>query len=155
MVCEYRNVKRIRLTTIWFILCVICVMPNLGELIFTLPVATRQEIRKLEKVCLKLNKTELACAFNECCLRENILPKYSICERPNPTVYGPQETPNNQRPLPKWTYPAWFTCKIWLCDGITRSIWRSWHPFYTSMYSDTTRVKISVKCTGLDYYTHN
>ena len=52
-------------------------MPNLGELIFTLPVVTRQEIRKLEKVCLKLNKTELACAFNECCLRENILPKYS------------------------------------------------------------------------------
>ena len=52
-------------------------MPNLGDLIFALPVETKQEIRKLEKVFLKLNKTELSCAFNECCLRENILPKYT------------------------------------------------------------------------------
>ena len=73
-VCDIRNVKNKKIITIWFF-CLI--MPNLGELIFTLPVQTRHEIRKFEKVFLKLQKTELTCAFNECCLRENILPKYT------------------------------------------------------------------------------
>ena len=73
-VSDIRNVKNKKIITIWFF-CLI--MPNLGELIFTLPVPTRHEIRKLEKVFLKLQKTELTCAFNESCLRENILPKYT------------------------------------------------------------------------------
>ena len=73
-VCDIRNVKNKKIITIWFF-CLI--MPNLGELIFTLPVPTRHEIRKLEKVFLKLQKTELTCAFNESSLRENILPKYT------------------------------------------------------------------------------
>ena len=73
-VSDIRNVKNKKIITIWFF-CLI--MPNLGELIFTLPVPTRHEIRKLEKVFLKLQKTELTCAFNESCLRENILSKYT------------------------------------------------------------------------------
>ena len=54
-VSDIRNVKNKKIITIWFF-CLI--MPNLGELIFTLPVPTRHEIRKLEKVFLKLQKTE-------------------------------------------------------------------------------------------------
>ena len=53
------------------------IMPNLGELILALPVLTRHKIRKLEKVFLKLQKTELTWAFNEPYLRENKLPKYT------------------------------------------------------------------------------
>ena len=63
-----------KLIKLWFFFLA---MPNLGELIYPLPVQTRQEIRKLEKVFLKLQKTELNCAFNETCLKENILPKYT------------------------------------------------------------------------------
>ena len=63
-----------KLIKLWFFFLA---MPNLGELIYPLPVQTRQEIRKLEKVFLKLQKTELNCAFNETCLKENKLPKYN------------------------------------------------------------------------------
>ena len=55
-------------------------MPNLGELIFTLPVPTRHEIRKLEKVFLKLQKIDLCFQWNDALsmkLRENTLPEYT------------------------------------------------------------------------------
>ena len=52
-------------------------MPNLGELIFNLEEPIKYEIRKFEKCIIKLQKVELSFVFNDLCLRENILPKYT------------------------------------------------------------------------------
>ena len=71
MVKDYRNVKKNTTNTIVWLLCLIT-MPNLGELIYTLPSPTKHEIRRFEKCFLKLQRTELSCAFNRTCLTENV-----------------------------------------------------------------------------------
>ena len=48
----------------------------LGTLIFPLPAELKREVRELEKVSLKLAKSECSVLFNGVCLSENILPKY-------------------------------------------------------------------------------
>ena len=52
-------------------------MPNLGELIHDLDDPTKQICRKFERCLLKLTKTKLNVVFNETCMQENILPKYT------------------------------------------------------------------------------
>ena len=52
-------------------------MPNLGELIFNLPENLKNEVRKFEKCMLKCTKIKLSCVYNDVCIRENILPKYT------------------------------------------------------------------------------
>ena len=52
-------------------------MPNLGELIHDLDDPTKQICRKFERCLLKLTKTKLNVVFNETCIQENILQKYT------------------------------------------------------------------------------
>ena len=52
-------------------------MPNLGELIHSLDEPVKYEVRRFEKCLIKLTKLKLSCVFNETCLHENILPKYT------------------------------------------------------------------------------
>ena len=49
----------------------------LGELLFPLPAQQKREVRELEKVSLKLAKSECNVLFNGTCLSENILPNYT------------------------------------------------------------------------------
>ena len=49
----------------------------LGELLHPLPAELKREIRELEKVSLKLAKSECNVLFNGTCLSENILPNYT------------------------------------------------------------------------------
>ena len=58
-------------------LLILVTMPNLGELIFDLPNPLKNEVRKLEKTSIKHTKIQLSCVYNDICLQENILPKYT------------------------------------------------------------------------------
>ena len=49
----------------------------LGTLIYSLPAEQKKEVRELEKVSLKLAKSECSLLFNSVCLSENILPNYT------------------------------------------------------------------------------
>ena len=49
----------------------------LGPLVHPLPAALKKEVRELEKVSLKLAKTDCSLLFNGICLSENLLPNYS------------------------------------------------------------------------------
>ena len=51
--------------------------PGLGQLIYGLPPDVRKLVRRLEKCGLKLVREMCCVKYNEVCLRENILPKYS------------------------------------------------------------------------------
>ena len=53
------------------------VVTDLGSLLHTLSPELKNEVRKLEKVSLKLCKTECRELFNSVCVRENLLPNYS------------------------------------------------------------------------------
>ena len=53
-------------------------MTSYGELIHTLPVDAKQAIRRRESITKKLCSTELSITFNEICLRENLLPVYTL-----------------------------------------------------------------------------
>ena len=50
---------------------------DLGSLLHTLSPELKNEVRKLEKVSLKLCKTECRELFNSVCVTENLLPSYS------------------------------------------------------------------------------
>ena len=49
----------------------------LGTLIYSLPPVKKKGHRELEKVSLKLAKSECSVLFNGVCLSENILPNYT------------------------------------------------------------------------------
>ena len=53
------------------------VVNDLGSLLHTLPPELKCEFRKLEKVSLKLCKSECRVLFNRVCVRENLLPNYT------------------------------------------------------------------------------
>ena len=53
------------------------VVTDLGSLLHTLSPELKNEVRKLEKVSLKLCKSECRELFNSVCVRENLLPNYS------------------------------------------------------------------------------
>ena len=50
---------------------------TLGDLIYLLPPDLRSKIRTFEKCSIKYVKSDLKCAYNQTCLTENILPKYT------------------------------------------------------------------------------
>ena len=52
-------------------------MPNLGELIHQLDEPSKQVCQKFEKCLIKLTKLRLNVVFNQTCIQENILPKYT------------------------------------------------------------------------------
>ena len=61
-----------------FILFVLGSMAQcLGPLVHPLPATLKKEVRELEKVSLKLAKSECSLLFNGVCLSENLLPNYS------------------------------------------------------------------------------
>ena len=49
----------------------------LGDLIYPLPPELRSTVRKFEKCYIKYVKSDLKCAYNQACLTENILLKYT------------------------------------------------------------------------------
>ena len=50
---------------------------DLGFLLHPLPSEQKSVVRKLEKVSLKLVKSECRVLFNSVCVRENLLPNYT------------------------------------------------------------------------------
>ena len=50
---------------------------GLGELIYNLEESTKKQIRTFERCSFKLCKQKTHVLFNETCLREDILPKYT------------------------------------------------------------------------------
>ena len=56
---------------------IIIIIASFGELLFTLSHDHRSIVRRLENETKKLNNTKHAVVFNDICIRENLLPKYS------------------------------------------------------------------------------
>ena len=54
---------------------------NYGELLYEVPQALRELIRKLEKGRRNLIKAEWSTKFNYTCLTENILPKHTCISK--------------------------------------------------------------------------
>ena len=59
---------------------------ELSDIIFNLPPTIKRTIRKLEKTLKKLANCEQAVIFNQTCLKENILPKYSNIKTHDPAA---------------------------------------------------------------------
>ena len=67
-----------RETLVFFLLLVgSMAVQCLGTLIYSLPPVEKKGVRELEKVSLKLAKSECSVLFNGVCLSENILPNYT------------------------------------------------------------------------------
>ena len=64
-------------TLVFFILTLGSMAQCLGTLIFTLPAEEKKAVRELEKVSIKLAKSDCSLLFNGVCLSENILPNYT------------------------------------------------------------------------------
>ena len=56
---------------------VLMTLPNLGQLVFGLPVETKQRVRRFERCSFKITRTKCSQTFNTMCVREGLLPKYS------------------------------------------------------------------------------
>ena len=52
-------------------------MNNYGILLNKIPYELKRKFRYLEKICKKVNNLEWSIVFNETCLNEGIMPKYS------------------------------------------------------------------------------
>ena len=52
-------------------------MPNFGEALYDLPFDLKSNFRKLENSYKKHIMSKWSIVFNETCLKENLLPKYS------------------------------------------------------------------------------
>ena len=68
-----------RRNTLVFILFLLGSMATqcLGTLVYPLPADQKKGVRELEKVSLKLAKSDCSVLFNGVCLSENILPIYT------------------------------------------------------------------------------
>ena len=53
-------------------------MQNFGEVLYNLPFDLKSKFRKLENNSKKLIMSKWSIVFNETCLKENLLPIYSI-----------------------------------------------------------------------------
>ena len=51
---------------------------NIGNLIFTLPAWHKTLVRKTEKENKKIANTETSLVYNTTCLKENLLPTYTL-----------------------------------------------------------------------------
>ena len=51
---------------------------NFGEILFGHPMEVKRTARKIEKLLYKANSVSTAISFNEMCLKEGLLPRYSI-----------------------------------------------------------------------------
>ena len=72
---------------------------NFGDIIFPLPTEERKIIRRIEKTIYKINSAKTAIIFNESCLKEGLLPKYSILRLHDPTASRDINTRNFRRSL--------------------------------------------------------
>ena len=64
-------------------------MENFGSFLFKFGINIRKTIRLIESTDKKLINAELALLFYEACKNENILPRYTDCERRElPSQYG-------------------------------------------------------------------
>ena len=64
-------------TLLTLILFFVIIIASFGELLFTLSHDQRRIVRRLESETKKLSNTKHAVVFNDLCIRENLLPKYS------------------------------------------------------------------------------
>ena len=61
----------------WFLFVLFMATPGLGQLLYGLPSEVKTAVRRFEKCSLKITRANCSVAYNNTCLRENILPKYS------------------------------------------------------------------------------
>ena len=65
---------------------------NLGNLLFPLPYQEKHLIRRLEKSIYKLNSAETAVVFNQTCLQEGLLPRYTNLRLHDPSTANDRHT---------------------------------------------------------------
>lgn len=64
---------------------------TLGRIVHLLPQDERKTVRRLEKLAYKINAAETAAIFNETCIQEGLLPRYT-----NLRLQGPQAAHTSQ-----------------------------------------------------------
>ena len=52
-------------------------LPVLGQLIFPLAQSTKSDVRRFERCAFKIVRRKCSTVFNQICLREGLLPKYT------------------------------------------------------------------------------
>ena len=65
---------------------------NFGNLLLSLPAEEKTLIRKLEKQLYKLNAAETAVTFNNTCVNEGLLPKYTHIRLHDPDAVNDRHT---------------------------------------------------------------
>ena len=70
------NSKR-RTPLLFYIILTGSMALSLGDLLHPLPAPQKREVRELEKVSIKLAKSECSVLFNGICISEILLPNYS------------------------------------------------------------------------------
>ena len=71
------RVNPMKLFNILAVTTIFAIIPSFGQLIHSVTVEQRKSIRSLENVSKKLSNAKNAVVFNEICIKENLLPKYS------------------------------------------------------------------------------
>ena len=59
------------------LLIVIMTLPTLGQLLYPLPNESKNLVRRYERCSFKLVRKKCSLVFNQLCLREGLLPKYT------------------------------------------------------------------------------
>ena len=72
---------------------------DFGRLLFNLPTAEKNLIRKLEKLIYKQNAAETAITFNSTCLNEGLLPNYTYIRLHDPAAANDRHTRTFRRRL--------------------------------------------------------
>ena len=71
-------------------------MTSYGEIINILSFADKALLRKKENIIKKIINTDLSITFNEICLRENLLPKYTLNIPSDGAVTRRQQRPTDE-----------------------------------------------------------
>ena len=74
-------------------------LQSFGSILYGLPTEIKKIIRNIEKLLYKLNSVETAIIFNQCCLKESLLPKYSELRLHDPTARRDRNTRDFRRSL--------------------------------------------------------
>ena len=61
---------------------------TMGQLLKDFHPNVRSIIRRTEKIWRKIKKKEISVVFNEFCIKESLLPKYTICEHVHVCVFS-------------------------------------------------------------------
>ena len=103
---------------------------NFGQLLFHLQPEEKKIVRKIEKVSYKINAADTAIVFNNTCLKEGLLPKYTNLRLHDPTASSEINTWNFRKNLVSRQLQTKKEEKASLSDEL-RSLHQEWDRFPT------------------------